>query len=454
MRGTTSPGRQLVAVAIGNALEFYDFVTYAFFAVQIGRTFFPSLSQQASLLAALATFGAGFLTRPLGAWVIGRIGDRRGRRPAMVLSCALIGLATAGLALTPSFARIGIAAPILAVSFRMLQGFAVGGEVGPSTALLIESAPRLRRGLHAAIQPMTADLSVLAAGLVGLLLSSLLDDAALRDWGWRLALLPGIAIVPFGLLLRRRLAETLHQPDAIAPAAGPDGAAGVTRIALLGIALLASATISNYTLTYLTTYAVTTLAMPSRLAFGATIVVGLAGVVCDPLGGWLSDRLGRKPLLIVPACVLLLLVVPCFELLARFRSPAALYAAAAILGCCSTLSTVSTMVVIVEALPKAIRSGGLSLIYAASIALFGGSAQFVMSWLIVATGDPVAPAWYMAAALLVGLAAMAGLRETAPARIVHRSPHVPVTAAGRPAATATRAGDAVDRDRHHHGGAG
>ncbi len=413
--------RQILAVAAGNALEFYDFLTYAFFAVQIGRTFFPSSSAHGSLLAALATFGAGFLTRPLGAWVIGRMGDRRGRKPAMMLSFSLIGVAVAGLALTPSYASIGIAAPILAICFRMLQGFAVGGEVGPSSAFLIEAAPRLRRGLYTAIQPMTADLSVLVAGLVGLLLANLLSDAALTAWGWRLALLLGVAIVPLGLVLRGSLEETLQREDDIAPRTGKHPAGGgpvaLAPIAVLGIALLASATISNYTLTYLTTYAVTTLAMPTRLAFGATILVGLAGVICDPLGGWLSDRFGRKPVLIVPACLLLVLVVPCFHLLAALRTPAALYATALVLGCCSTLSTVSTLVVIVEALPKSARSGGLSLIYAASIAVFGGSAQFVIALLIDATGNPVAPAYYLAAFLLVGLVAMACLRETAPARI-------------------------------------
>ena len=418
--------RQILAVAAGNALEFYDFLTYAFFAVQIGRTFFPSSSAHGSLLAALATFGAGFLTRPLGAWVIGRMGDRSGRKPAMMLSFSLIGVAVTGLALTPSYASIGIAAPILAICFRMLQGFAVGGEVGPSSAFLIEAAPRLRRGLYTAIQPMTADLSVLVAGLVGLLLANLLSDAALTAWGWRLALLLGVAIVPLGLVLRGSLEETLQREDDIAPQAGKHQAGkhpadavpvSLAPIALLGIALLASATISNYTLTYLTTYAVTTLAMPTRLAFGATILVGLAGVICDPLGGWLSDRFGRKPVLIVPACLLLVLVVPCFHLLAALRTPAALYATALVLGCCSTLSTVSTLVVIVEALPKSVRSGGLSLIYAVSIAVFGGSAQFVIAWLIDATGNPVAPAYYLAASLLVGLVAMACLRETAPARI-------------------------------------
>jgi MFS family permease len=131
------PARHVAAVCVGNALEFYDFVTYAFFAAQIGRTFFPSDSRDLSLLASLATFGAGFLTRPLGAWVIGRMGDRRGRKPAMLLSFSLIGIASIGLPLTPSYASIGVLAPVLVIGFRLLQGFALGGEVGPSTAFMM-----------------------------------------------------------------------------------------------------------------------------------------------------------------------------------------------------------------------------------------------------------------------------------------------------------------------------
>ncbi len=410
--GTPRP-RQIAAVAAGNALEFYDFVTYAFFAVQIGRSFFPSHTPSASLLASLAAFGAGFLTRPLGAFVIGRMGDRRGRKPAMLLSFGLIGIAVSGLALTPSFARIGILAPVLAVAFRMLQGFALGGEVGPSTAFLIEAAPPLRRGLYTSFQAMSADVAVLAAGLVGVLLSSLMDAPALDAWGWRVALLLGTAIVPFGLMLRRSLDETLHRPEA----AAPSRPRGLLRIVVLGLAMLAGATTTNYILDYLTTYAATTLAMPTRLAFGATVTVGLCSIVGDPLGGWLSDRLGRKPVLILPACVLLIAVFPCFWLLDHARSPLALYAAAALLSTVSTLSNVSVTVVIAESLPKEARSGGLGMIYACAISLFGGSAQFTVAWLIVATGNPLAAAWYMAGGVVLGLAAALLLQETAPVRI-------------------------------------
>jgi len=405
--------RQVAAVCVGNAMEFYDFVTYAFFAAQIGRTFFPSDTRGASLLASLATFGAGFLTRPLGAWVIGRMGDRVGRKPAMLLSFALIGIATIGLPLTPSYASIGVLAPVLVVGFRLLQGFALGGEVGPSTAFMMEAAPPLRRGLYISLQSMSADGAVLVAGLIGFGLANSMDAASLDRWGWRAALLVGGLIVPFGLLLRRNLGETLHaKPQA--PTAPVTGTRSYRQIVALSLAMLAAATTTNYILDYLTTYAGSTLGMPANLALGATAVVGLCGFVCDPISGWLSDRFGRKPVMIVPWIVLLLAIFPSFWLLANLRTGAALYGASVMLAVASTLSSATVLVTITESLPHHVRSGSLSLIYAISISIFGGSTQFMVNWLTHVTGNTLAPAWYMVGGVAVGLTAILLMPETAP----------------------------------------
>jgi MHS family citrate/tricarballylate:H+ symporter-like MFS transporter len=407
------PKRQVLAVVVGNGLEYYDFVTYAFFAAQIGRTFFPSNTPGTSLLASLATFGVGFLTRPLGALIIGRLGDRVGRKPAMLLSFALIGVGVVGLPLIPSYASIGALAPVLAITFRLLQGFALGGEVGPSTAFLMEAAPPLRRGLYISLQATSADFAVCIAGLVGVGLASVLDAPALDAWGWRVALLLGAAIIPVGFVLRRTLNETLRAPAQAHEEPAPGGYA---RVVVLGLILLSTATTTNYLLEYMTTYASVTLGMATKVAFGATAVLGLSGVICDSLGGWLSDRFGRKPIMIVPWLFLAIAVFPSFWLLERLRTAGALYLACAVLGSISTLSSATIIVAIVESLPHRVRSGGIAIIYALAISVFGGSTQFFVAWLIRATGNPIAPAWYMFCGVMIGLITLFQLPETAPVK--------------------------------------
>ena len=205
-----SPRRAIVAATVGNALEFYDFVTYAFFAIQIGRAFFPAGTAYGSLMLSLATFGVGFVTRPIGAVVIGSYADRAGRRAAMTLSFTMMGAATVAMAVIPPYAKIGVAAPVLAVVARMVMGFSLGGEVGPTTAYLLESAPVARRGLTVAWQGGSQYLSAAAGGGVGFALSILLRPAAIDAYGWRFAFALGVVTLPFGLWVRRGLPETLH----------------------------------------------------------------------------------------------------------------------------------------------------------------------------------------------------------------------------------------------------
>jgi MFS family permease len=246
-------------------------------------------------------------------------------------------------------------------------------------------------------------------------LAHALSEPELDAWGWRVALLAGAVIVPFGLYLRRALGETLHVA-VHSREAHADAGIGIGRVAVLGLAMLAAATTTNYVLDYLTTYASATLGMPSKLALGATAIVGLCGVCCDPFGGWLSDKIGRKPVMIAPFVFLLLATFPCFWLLDRMRSAAVLFGVSAVLAVGAMLSTAVFLVSITESLPPQRRSGGLSLIYAVAISIFGGSTQFVVGWLTHATGNPLAPAWYMVGAVLVGLTAIVLLPETAPVK--------------------------------------
>ena len=421
--GASLSWRQALAVAVGNGLEFYDFVTYAFFASQIGRTFFPSQTPGLSLLASLATFGVGFLTRPLGALVIGRFGDRAGRKPAMMLSLALIGVAVTGLALTPSYASIGSLAPILVIGFRLLQGFALGGEVGPSTALLFEAAPPGRRGLYVSLQATSADSAALVAGVVGVVLASYLDATQLDAWGWRIAQLLGVCIIPIAFVLRRSLHETLTAPAAAAH--GEASTTGYGRVVLLGLMMLSAATTNNYVLEYMTTYASNTLGMSAAVSFGATAMIGASGLVCDTLGGWLSDRFGRKPVMIFPWLLLIVAIYPSFWLLERLRTQTALWTVSAVLNGIQTLSSATIIVAITESLPKRIRSGAVALIYALAISVFGGSTQFLVGWSIRASGNPLAPAWYMLGAVTIGLVAMTQLPESAPVKMAGQQREFP-----------------------------
>ena len=401
----------MLAVVAGNGLEFYDFIAYAFFALQISRTFFPARTPGTSLLLSLATFGAGFLMRPLGALVLGRLADRVGRRPAMVVSFSLMGVGMVGLALTPSYAAIGPAAPLLVILWRLVQGFSVGGEVGASLAWLVEAAPPERRGLYSSLQPMTADAAAFCAGLVGVALSSTLTPVQLDEFGWRIAFLLGAAIVPVGLALRRALPET---PAAAEPPSAP--AADYRRVALLGFGMLASGTVIGYVLDYLTTYAADTLGMSAQLAFAATMVSAFTMMCCDPLGGWLSDRMGRRPVMVVSTALLAGCTYPAFLAIVHFHSPGALYGGCVLLGVFTGLNQGPVVAALAESLPRRVRAGTLSLVYALAIAVFGGSTQFAVKWLLRASGNALAPGWYMLGAALLGLVCMSLLKESAPAR--------------------------------------
>lgn len=418
---TRLPARDVLAVVAGNALEFYDFIAYAFFALQISRTFFPARTAGTSLLLSLATFGAGFLMRPLGAFVLGRFADRVGRRPAMLVSFTLMGLGMVGLALTPSYRSIGIAAPLLVIGWRLVQGFSVGGEVGAALAYLIEAAPAQRRGLYSSLQPMSADAAAFCAGLIGVALSSLLTSAQLDEFGWRIAFLIGAAIVPVGLMLRRALPETLTEAAPASPAASGD-AHWRSRVAVLGFGMLASATVIGYVQDYFTTYAADTLGMSPQLAFLATLVSALAMMCCDPLGGWLSDRIGRRPVMLGATALLAACTYPAFLAIVRSHSAAVLYGACALLGILTGLNQGPVVAALSESLPPRVRAGTLSLVYALAIAVFGGSTQFVIKWLLHLSGSPLAPGWYMLAAALLGLASMSLLPESAPVRLTAAPP--------------------------------
>lgn len=411
--------RQITAAVIGNALEFYDFTTYALFSIQISRTFFPATHTPfESLMLTLLTFAIGFVGRPIGAIVIGRFGDRAGRKPAMLLSFTLMGIGILGIVLTPSYAMIGAAAPALLVFFRLVQGFALGGEVGPTTAFLIEAAPPHKRGLIGAWQSGSQAVASLTGAAVGLLLSYLLTPEQLESFGWRIAFGIGAIVLPFGLLMRRRLPETLHHvevPRDFHPTAR--GMFSHARPILIGLGMIMSFTTSTYVLLYMTTFASETLHMSTAASFGAAVANGLPGVVFALLGGALSDRFGRKPVMITARVLFLLAIYPAFSLMVENRDVPTLILATAVLSALSSTSVGVALVCLTESLRKDVRSTGLAVVYAIGVTIFGGIAQPYVTWLIKATGSPLAPAWYMIGAAVVGIIAMSFMKETLPTKL-------------------------------------
>jgi MFS transporter, MHS family, citrate/tricarballylate:H+ symporter len=420
-RGATGlTGRAILGVTVGNMLEFYDFITYSFFAIQIGRTFFPAQSQFASLMLSLATFGAGFVTRPIGGLVIGAYSDRVGRRPAMILSLAMMGCAIIAIALTPSYQAIGIAAPILAILARLVQGFSLGGEVGPTTAYLMEAASVSRRGLAVSWQPASQQIAATAGALVGTVLSRLMTSEALDSYGWRIAFLIGAVTLPFGLWMRSSLPETLHlhEAGAVMTAGNRLGVIRANlRVMILGLCILASGTIITYVTQYMTTYAENTLHVAADLAFATSVVSNGVGIVAALCGGWLADRAGRWPVMVWPQLAALLLTYPVFLWIVDTRSALALLGGLGILSLVGSIPYSAFYVGFAESLPKNIRGGVFATIYAVAIASFGGTAQLIVTWLIHATGNALAPAWYMLLATAVGLVAMTIMSETAPVKL-------------------------------------
>jgi MFS family permease len=408
--------RGVFAAVLGNGFEFFDFTVYATFLGMIGQAFFPSDNVLVSDLASAATFGAGFIARPLGGALIGAYGDRVGRKPAMTLSIGLMAVGSGIIAFTPGYQTIGVVAPILLIVARLFQGFAVGGEVGPATMFLLEAAPPNRRVLFASWQLASQNLSSLLGGLIGLMLALALSQPSLNAWGWRVPFALGVLIAPVGIYIRRQLVETLEKPSR-------QGVGGTARIlsavvrsnwrgVLLALALISGGTITQYFLITMTPYAIRTLHLPPSSAMLGAITLGITGCIGSLAGGALADRWGIRPVVIASRIALMIVLFPVMKALVVNPSAATLVLAITILSVLHAAGVAVIVALIPLIFPPGIRSTGLALTYAVGVAVFGGTATYVVTWLVGVTGDPLASTYYVMAANVVVLLAALAIRDS------------------------------------------
>ncbi|MFF9209037.1 MULTISPECIES: glycine betaine/L-proline transporter ProP [unclassified Streptomyces] len=422
--------RAVKAASLGNAMEWFDFGIYSYLAVTLGHVFFPSGNDTVQLLSSFATFAVSFLVRPLGGMVFGPLGDRIGRKKVLALTMILMAIGTFAIGLIPSYAVIGFWAPALLILFRLVQGFSTGGEYGGASTFIAEYAPDRRRGFFGSFLELgTLAGYVGAAGLVTAL-TAWLGDGGMQDWGWRVPFLVAGPIGLIGLYLRLRLDETpafrkleddsVHRASEAASTVETSARGDLAKIfrahwrtLILCVCLVGAYNIADYMLlSYMPTYLSDEMGYSE--AHGLLILIGTMVVLMLLINqvGRLSDRLGRKPLLMTGMLGFLLLSVPAFLLVGQ-GSLGAVTAGMLMLGL-SLVCLLGTMSAALPALfPTQVRYGSLSIGYNLSASLFGGTTPLVVTALISATGSEMMPAYYAMAAALVGVIAVACMKETA-----------------------------------------
>lgn len=409
--------KAVVASLFGNIIEIYDFTIYAFFAPMIAKAFFPLEDPVSGLLIAVAVFGVGFFARPLGSILIGAYADHKGRRPALLLTIALMALGTAMIAFTPDYSSIGLWAPVIIVIARLIQGFALGGEVGSATAFLYEIAPAQQKNLLASWQVASQGIAIILGGGMGAGLTLLLSDAQMVSWGWRIPFIVGLFIIPVGFWLRRTMPETL---------VGADRSSAMTMLYIstslreilvvrpVGFLAVMSqivfATIAAYMSSYMTTYAIAVLNLPSTSAMIAAVLVGICTLVGGIAGGYMADLYGAIRMSIIPRIALILMVIPAFQYLENDPALGALLLATMIMAGLSAFSVGAIFGSLASAIPVVQRGLALSVGYALIVAIFGGTAQLVVTWLIDMTGNALIPAYYIVLAAVLSLFGLIWLR--------------------------------------------
>jgi MHS family proline/betaine transporter-like MFS transporter len=419
MTAAKSPSTRLhtaIAANIGAALEWYDLVLYALFAVILAKQFFPTNDPATSLLLSLGAFAISWLVRPLGAIVIGAYSDRVGRKPGLTLSAGLMTLGTLMLAVMPGYATIGLTAPLLVLVARMIQGFSAGGEFGAATAMLAEQDPE-RRGFYASLQWAASGFAVFLASLFAYAVNTLLSPDQVAAWGWRVPFLFGLLIGPAALYIRSRLDEPLEfqQSERTDAPLAELMATDKTRI-LLGAGLVAAGACGSYLNTYMPTFAVSKLGLPASVSLLGTIAAGLINTVLPPVFGHLSDRIGRVRVMATFGIIGLVMIYPLFRWLIAAPTIANLITIQALIALvfyCGYYATVPAA--LADLFPTRRRTTGVSISYVLAQTLFGGITPLVVGWIVTTTNDPTSPGLYLSAVMILSLACLIATLWLSPA---------------------------------------
>jgi MHS family proline/betaine transporter-like MFS transporter len=415
-----SQRRATLAGIAGNVMEWYDFAVYGYFARVIGREFFPSNDPHASLLAAFGVFAAGFLMRPLGGLIFGHLGDHIGRKAALTLSVLAMAIPTFLIGLLPSHAQIGVTASVLLVFFRMVQGLSVGGEYTTSVVFLVENAPPGQRGRAGSWSTVGAVAGILLGSAVGALVTTLVPADDLQSWGWRLPFLVGLGVGLTGLYIRKHVPEPLTLPRVERAKQSPLVEAfrkewrAILRIA--GLNILGA--VGFYTVfVYLVTWMEKVARVSAAEALDINSLNMLALLIALPIAGGLSDRVGRKPMLLIGAVGMLVLAWPLFWMMDH-HEPVLIFLGQLIFTLVFAMYAAVVPVTMVEAFPAHLRCSAVSVGYNLCLGIMGGTAPLVAAWLIDETRDVLSPAFYVMATAVVTLAVILRLpgearRETA-----------------------------------------
>jgi len=414
---TVRPGlrRVIVAATIGNVLEWFDFLVYGFFAVTIAEVFFPASDPTVSLLVTFGAFGLAYVVRPLGAIFVGAYSDRAGRKAGLTLSIGLMLIGTTLMVVTPGYATIGIAAPIIVTIARVLQGFSVGGEFGSAVTFLVEHGGE-RKGFSASWQWATAGIVSVIVSLFGVTLTTQLSHEQLIDWGWRIPYVFGLLVGPAGLYIRSRVAETPEFLAAEKPSTIPIGDLlrryPISLLLALGASIVSNS--SYYLLLYVPTYGVKTLHLPAYTGFAATLLGGVILAVFSVVAGYWSDKtVPRTRLMLITAWLFLLSAYPCFWLMDAYPSLATAAFAVGFLNLIKAGYSGVLPSVLSEQFPVEVRAVGISLSFSISVTIFGGFAPFFATWLVAETGDPLSPSYYLMATALFSIIALMVIQRRA-----------------------------------------